>query len=1007
MRIEAFAVILDFELERFREKSQPHPGFTGVRMARDIVQRFLQDAVEMNRAAVERKSFAGLCIVNGDTRLFLRGGKIPAYRALEPRFFEHHGMESLRERADFVQRGLRDFGNFAQFGAERRIRRRVLFCAAQHRANGCQNLAEFVVQLSRNVAQGRFLGRDEFLGQLAALLGKRGKLREEAPIRSDEIEAGEENRRERRCQKQVHLALDAIVDCPNLLRRLFFAFVVFDEQPGDGGRQRSLAGLKRQANLRASFGGLAVARECKGAVDGVPELLKRAAEIMPLVGGAGSNGDLLLDAKRIIEVGANALELRLPRRERVALIVVEHVAHAERERIKVILDSQELQRILAIAIGDIVLEFAQAGYLARDVKRIRDNGNERDDQAEEEARSWSASRRALHAPRIYRRPGNIQRRGEFRRAIDAAVGRSVATIVPRMAIRCRTKRGQLPEFRGLCVRALVLAFIVALGFARTAAAQSQESPSAAPLTPMGPQQDAHGYVGNEQCAKCHAGIYQSYSQTAMARASGPATQDLIAADFTHKPSGVHFRVYAEAGRAWLSFERPGDPSVAGKRELLYVIGSGHRGKTYIFDTDGFFFESPINWYAQKKIWDMAPAFQNAQQIPMNLPALPGCLSCHTSGMQPPAKGTENKYAMPLFAHDGITCERCHGPGAAHASGGGAIVDPAKLAPERRDQVCMQCHLEGNVAIEQPGRRLYEFQPGENLFDTIRYFVFPGGGTGGLRALGQFEALAQSVCKKKSGDAMSCTSCHDPHSSPGSNQRVSYYRSKCLACHGEAFGEKHHVDKPDCMQCHMPRIASADVAHTQATDHRILKLPEMPLQDLNTSRQPQLVPFPPGPTDDRDLALAWESVAMNGSAFATGEAERRLDAVAKDKPDDPALLAALGFMTQKEGDTDGARKLYERALSIDPLSNEAATNLGVIEARDGHLNRAVQLWQGAFERLPGQSAIGIDLALTYCSAKKIDRARDFVLRVLEFNPDLGAAKTLLQHLNADPPNCSTH
>ena len=48
----------------------------------------------------------------------------------------------------------------------------------------------------------------------------------------------------------------------------------------------------------------------------------------------------------------------------------------------------------------------------------------------------------------------------------------------------------------------------------------------------------------------------------MAHASGPAIQVLTPAEFAHKPSGVDYRIYAEGGRAWLSFERTGDPSSA-------------------------------------------------------------------------------------------------------------------------------------------------------------------------------------------------------------------------------------------------------------------------------------------------------------------------------------------------------------------------------------------------------------------------------------------------------------
>ncbi len=154
------------------------------------------------------------------------------------------------------------------------------------------------------------------------------------------------------------------------------------------------------------------------------------------------------------------------------------------------------------------------------------------------------------------------------------------------------------------------------------------------------------------------------------------------------------------------------------------------------------------------------------------------------------------------------------------------MNPAKLSPERRDAVCMQCHLEGKVAIERPGRHAYEFQPGESLSDYIRYYVLAGDQAGGLGGVSQVEAMAQSVCKRKSGDAMSCTSCHDPHYEPPAEERVSYYREKCLACHGDALCEQ--APSPISLtarSCHMPAAASTDVAHTQVTDHRIPRHPE--------------------------------------------------------------------------------------------------------------------------------------------------------------------------------------
>jgi predicted CXXCH cytochrome family protein len=513
------------------------------------------------------------------------------------------------------------------------------------------------------------------------------------------------------------------------------------------------------------------------------------------------------------------------------------------------------------------------------------------------------------------------------------------------------------------------------------------------------------FVGNHACARCHAQITDSYSRTSMALASGPAAQNLSSADFLHPASGVHYRIYEENGRAWLSFDRPGDALVKGKRELLYYIGSGRRGRTYLFSTNGFLFESPINWYTKKAVWDMAPAYRDVREMPLNLPAYPSCMACHTSQMRPPQPGTDNRYSTPAFLHDGVSCERCHGPGADHVNGG-AIVNPAKLSPERRDQVCMQCHLEGAAAIQRPGKHLYDYQAGQNLSDFVRYYVVADTHNPSLGAVSQVEALTQSICKKKSGDAMSCTSCHDPHYSPPSNQRIAFHRQKCLACHDTTFGAKHHADQPDCTACHMPAIQSTDVAHTQVTDHRIPMRPSTdPPFRSTTSNSPRLVLFPDRSNgDERDLALAWESLAEGNMPSVKPEAERLLRRAIKTAPDDKSLLSGLAYIELQKGQAARAQLLYEHALSIDPMLADAAVNLGVISAHQGDARRALSLWMPVFDRNPARSEIGLNIASTWCAAGKLDRAQDAVLRVLEFNPDFEPAKEMLRSLGRTPPGC---
>jgi predicted CXXCH cytochrome family protein len=517
-----------------------------------------------------------------------------------------------------------------------------------------------------------------------------------------------------------------------------------------------------------------------------------------------------------------------------------------------------------------------------------------------------------------------------------------------------------------------------------------------------------GYVGNEACAKCHAAIYASYIRTAMAHSSGPADENLIAGEFTHKPSGVHYSVYRDGDKIWLKFERPGDPQVRDKREFLYYIGQGRRGRTYLFLMDGFLFESPVNWYPDRQMWDMAPAYQNAKEIPLNLPATTSCLHCHVSGVRVPLDGTANLYPTPPFFYAGVTCERCHGPGAAHVNGG-AIVNPAKLAPTLRDQVCMQCHLEGNAAIERAGKHIYEYRPGANLNDYVRYYVLVGNVPSTLRATSQFEALAQSVCKQKSGNAMTCTNCHDPHQSVVPENRVAFYRARCIACHGGAFAAKHHAKQPDCAGCHMPHAPSADVAHTEVTDHRILLRPEArsTTADPSSADLPELAPFPSydyGRDDSRELALAWQSIASSGMTMAQPKAGQLLRTALQNAPNDPATLSGLAFITQQRGQIELARSLYQRALVQDPTSVDAVANFGVLEAQQGQVAEAIKLWQSAFERAPWRSEIGINLARVYCGMGQFDAARNAVLRVLRFNPDLGAAKKLVLGLNSHPAEC---
>ena len=138
---------------------------------------------------------------------------------------------------------------------------------------------------------------------------------------------------------------------------------------------------------------------------------------------------------------------------------------------------------------------------------------------------------------------------------------------------------------------------------------------------------------DQACAHCHQKIFDSYQKTPMARASGPAVDGLLPGEFTHAASGVHYRLFLRDGRAWLSYDRPNAPperALKGEQELSYFIGSGQRGRTYLFQKHGYWFESPVNWYSKQRVWDMNPKSLDAKEMPFTLKVDAGCLHCHST-----------------------------------------------------------------------------------------------------------------------------------------------------------------------------------------------------------------------------------------------------------------------------------------------------------------------------------------------------------------------------------------
>jgi hypothetical protein len=517
---------------------------------------------------------------------------------------------------------------------------------------------------------------------------------------------------------------------------------------------------------------------------------------------------------------------------------------------------------------------------------------------------------------------------------------------------------------------------------------------------FGPQLRATALSPNPDaiCMKCHREIYEKYERTPMARGSGYAVDGLLQGGFLHAASGIRYDVFLRGGKAWMSYNRDAAPETSnervalhGEKELNYFIGSGHRGRTYLYQENGQWFEAPINYYSKRHLWDMAPNYGGSRTMPAALLVDSNCLHCHATAVQTALPEARNKYDGPPFQQGGIGCAACHGNPSMHLAeqGSGQIVNPAKLSPARRDSTCLQCHLEGDVAIYRADTSLAQFRAGADLADYAVYFVKTSAESGGGRASSQYEALLHSACKGASGDKLTCTTCHDPHTSPSAEERVNYFRSKCLACHIGPQMAGHHPEQKDCAACHMPTHEPTDISHEQATDHNIQRRPSttssaLRLKDLAESDE--LLPVGNVLAGDRELGLAYAQLVEQGNQKVGEKALRLLLKAEEEGANDVQLHTQLGVIEQMSGNKMSARKEYENSLVENPYESTALGNLAVLDAATGRTTDAISLLQRVVDADPSQMAAGLNLAFIECKIGDKKRALEILTGLSRFNPD---------------------
>lgn len=424
----------------------------------------------------------------------------------------------------------------------------------------------------------------------------------------------------------------------------------------------------------------------------------------------------------------------------------------------------------------------------------------------------------------------------------------------------------------------------------------------------------------------------------MAQSSG-RVESLPPAEFN--AAGHRYRIAANT----LTFD-------GGTAPFSYFIGSNAAGRSFLQERNGYLFELPVTWYAQKQKWDASPGYEDDAEVRLTRAVEPTCLQCHASRVRP-VRGTQNRYGDPPFLENGIGCERCHGPGSDHVANPAKnrMVNPATLDPERRDAVCSQCHLTGEARIDRPGRRFAEFQPGQRLADYATYFVWKLGRRD-LKVTSHVEKLAASACKTAAGDKLWCGTCHEPHTNADKSQQA------CLACHESA-----HHQQQRCATCHMPRTRAVDANHGVMTDHSIPKT----RRDEPAPNIGSLTPFL-GQADDRALGLAYAEI---------GDRRAREHLLRATPADWPVRLR----LAVSEPDPARAAQLYQSVLQDNPDEPAALVNLGSYLAQHNRFDEAGRLWQRALETNPALEEAVLNLS----RIRPAPEARAVLLRYLELNP----------------------
>ncbi|MDJ0841598.1 MAG: tetratricopeptide repeat protein [Acidobacteriota bacterium] len=545
---------------------------------------------------------------------------------------------------------------------------------------------------------------------------------------------------------------------------------------------------------------------------------------------------------------------------------------------------------------------------------------------------------------------------------------------------------------------------------------------------------APGYVEDRACGMCHAQIYHDYQEVGMARSfMRPKPEKYIEAfdkPYVHEASGRIYEMNREGDDLFFKryqLDESGKPINVYQVKVDWILGSGYHTRVYLYRTPGGeLYQLPLGWYTQTQSWGMAPGFDRADHEGVSRRVRRECMFCHNAYPDVP-KGSDafdQPHHYPEQLPEGTGCQRCHGPGEKHvrrafegetdrAVLASLIVNPGKLSPQRRDDICYECHMQPTVAlpgIRRFGRSDYSFRPGQDLAE---YRVALDVSEEGKQKVDRFEInhhpyrLEQSKCFTQSNGALSCLTCHNPHVKIKEPQRAARYRDACLGCHqqetcklesaraaGKLPVEVASIPADDCSACHMPKRRTHDVVQVLMTDHLIRRRPGgSELTAELEEKDPVLTDLfflEPERAPKGAEAGIYRAVATLRAGKSRAALEYLKKVIAADPPVDLEPYIALADALLKQHAFEESRQVLSRILAKHPNHPWATERMGIALIAMGKNREGADLLKAYLDEYP-ESPEGLhNLALYHIKKHEMAAARDLLSRAVAVRPNMTAS-----------------